>query len=389
MLAEIVFWTSVLLILHSYLFFPQIIKLFAWRKSANLLVYQHDDLLPSISVLISVYNEEEVIGRKLQSIWDSKYISGDIEILIGSDASTDGTNQILRDLSAKREGLHFFEFRERQGKANIMNQLVQKARGEILVLTDANVILDEVALFGMVKHYKNPAIGLVDTYMINRGQKKNGISIQESAYISMEVKVKNNESKLWGTMMGPFGGCYSLRKSLYSPVPVNFKVDDFYINMMVLDKGFRSINEMDARVYEDVSNDMKEEFRRKVRISTGNFQNLAFFSSVLLKPFSGRAFCFFSHKVLRWLAPFFIVISYVACLCAFQQNNFYKYLFYLQSLFYTLPLFDFFLRKIGIHLLILRFISHFLSMNVALFWGLIKFIEGVDTNVWQPTKRNQ
>jgi cellulose synthase/poly-beta-1,6-N-acetylglucosamine synthase-like glycosyltransferase len=153
----------------------------------------------------------------------------------------------------------------------------------------------------------NPVeIGLVDSNMRNIGIKKDGISHQEKTYISAEVASKNAESLLWGTMMGPFGGCFALRKKLWEKIPSHFLVDDFFINMLVLQKGFKSINEPNAIVFEDVSNDLSDEFRRKIRISSGNFQNL-FHYKHLLFDFSWIAFSFFSHKVLRWLTPFFIL----------------------------------------------------------------------------------
>ena len=115
----------------------------------------------------------------------------------------------------------------------------------------------------------------------NIGIKKDGISHQEKTYISAEVASKNAESVLWGTMMGPFGGCFSLRKKLWEKIPSHFLVDDFFINMHVLQKGFKSINEPNAIVFEDVSNDLSDEFRRKIRISSGNFQNLFHYKHLL------------------------------------------------------------------------------------------------------------
>ena len=167
-------------------------------------------------------------------------------------------------------------------------------------MTDANVLFDKQTIFELVKHFKNSTIGLVDSKMQNIGIKKDGISFQEKTYISSEVSVKQRESLLWGAMMGPFGGCFAFRKNLWGEIPSHFLVDDFYLNMLILEKGFKSINEPKALVFEDVSNNLKDEFNRKIRISTGNFQNLFHFKHLLFD-FSWVAFVFFSHKVLRWL----------------------------------------------------------------------------------------
>ena len=225
--------------------------------------------------------------------------------------------------------------------------------------------------------------------MINTRLRKDGISHQEKFYISREVRIKHNESLIWGTMMGPFGGCYAVRKSCYQPVPDHYLVDDFFINMAVLKQGYRCISNVDAKVYEDVSNDLKEEFRRKSRISAGNFQNLGRYGSLLFSKRAGVAFCFLSHKVIRWIVPFLVMITLGSSIILGLQNPFYLALALMQLLVIVTPVIDQFLRKIKIHVIPLRFISHFVLMNLALLAGFIRYIGGIQNNVWQPTRRNQ
>ncbi|PLX06206.1 MAG: hypothetical protein C0596_17150 [Marinilabiliales bacterium] len=201
--------------------------------------------------------------------------------------------------------------------------------------------------------------------------------------------IKHNEGKLWGTMMGPFGGCFAIRRELYSPVPINFLVDDFYICMKVLEKGYKSVNNVDAIVLEDVSNNLSDEFRRKIRIATGDFQNLWEFKKLLWPPFTGLSFSFLSHKILRWLTPLFMILSYGLNLLLAFYYDFYLYMFIAYNFIYILLITDFLLKKIKIHNVFLRFITHFMSMNLALLIGMIKAMKGVKTNVWKPTKRNQ
>lgn len=385
----ILLWISIIAILFSYILYPIIIKILALKKSTNKTIYPHIEKdLPFVSILISAYNEEKVIKEKIESIIKSNYPKDKLEVLIGSDASTDNTNELLKQHADKYPMLQCFIFDERQGKGNVINILYAKAKGEILIITDANVLFSELTIFELVKHYKNPKIGLVDSLIINTGLNKSGISIQEKTYLSREATIKNYEGKIWGTMMGPFGGCYSVRKNLYEKIPPNYLVDDFYINMIVLQKGYEAINELNAIVYEDVSNNPLIEFKRKIRIATGNFQNLAHFKKLLWPVYKGLGFSFLSHKVLRWLGPFFL-ICILLCSALLIKNHIYLYLFYIICCVLIFTIIDFFLRLIGIHILLLRFISHFLSMNFALFIGYIRFLKGVNTNVWQPTKRNQ
>ncbi len=385
---QVIFWVSLFLILYSYIFFPAILHLLARTKSLDGKTYPADQL-PMLSVIIAAFNEEEVIASKIGSILDSDYPVSRLEILVGSDASTDSTNEILRQLKAVHQGLHIFLFEERSGKPGVVNRLVEEARGEILVITDANVMLETDALRKMTGFFIQPEIGLVDSRMINTRLKKDGISHQERYYISREVGIKHNESLIWGSMMGPFGGCYAVRKSLFRPVPGNFLVDDFYINMAVLQQGFKCISNMEAKVYEDVSNNLEEEFRRKKRISAGNFQNLAAFRSLLWRGGPGVGFCFFSHKIIRWFVPLLVMITLGSSIALGMRMAPYRILALLQLVVLVIPLIDHFLRKIKIHAIPLRFISHFVIMNLALLSGLIRYLGGIKSNVWQPTRRNQ
>ncbi|MEE4178646.1 MAG: glycosyltransferase, partial [Bacteroides sp.] len=208
MIIAVIFWISVLLIFHTYLFYPLLLQILSTGKKENQIVYT-DDELPGVSIIISAFNEEAVIGEKIETVLRSDYPADKFELIIGSDASTDKTAQIVNACALKHEPVRFFDYQERKGKGNVVNALVGNARFQILVLTDANVMFDTHTLKYLVRHFKNEKIGLVDSNMINKGLKKEGISYQEKAYISREVKIKNMEGRLWGAMMGPFGGCYA------------------------------------------------------------------------------------------------------------------------------------------------------------------------------------
>jgi cellulose synthase/poly-beta-1,6-N-acetylglucosamine synthase-like glycosyltransferase len=271
----------------------------------------------------------------------------------------------------------------------VINKLVTEARGEILILTDANVIFDENTLTQITAPFADSMIGLVDTHMINIGMKREGISFQEKAYISREVQIKYLESRLWGVMMGPFGGCFAIRKELFEPVPANFLVDDFFLNMSVLESGYKAVNNPSARVYEDVSNDLSVEFRRKIRIATGNFQNLKRFRNLLSPAKPALAFCFLSHKVMRWLGPVFLLLALLALVFLAFSSPCYLYLLLGYAGVLLIPGLDYLLKRLNLHFKIFRFITHFLGMNLALIIGMVRYLKGVKTNVWQPTKRHQ
>lgn len=350
---------------------------------------KNDYDLPVVSLVISAFNEEDMLDQKLDSIFNTDYPLQKLEVLIGSDASTDNTVAILKEYAGRFPQLRYFDFKTRRGKGNVINELQEHATGDIVIFSDANVMLERSTIFELVKYFKTPDIGLVDTRMINTNMHQSGISYQEKAYISREVLIKQHESLLWGTMMGPFGGCFAIRRHLYFPVPPNFFVDDFFINMKILDQGYKCINNMEARVFEDVSNNLKDEYRRKVRISTGNFQNLRYFSHLLASKTRGLSFCYISHKVLRWIGPFWMIVAFTAHAWLSQTGPFYFYTFLLHCFLFVVPLLDILMQKLKINSGVLRFVTHFYSMNLALLAGFFKSFKKIESNVWKPTQRNQ
>lgn len=387
---EIIFCLSVWAMFHSYVGYPLILYFVVLIKGEKKFKsFDQTDELPTISILMAAYNEEAIIEKKIESIYNTSYPIQKIELLVGSDNSTDSTNQILEKLARIYPGMQCTLFKQRQGKISIINHFSDIARGELLMITDANVLLQKDTLFETVKYFADDRVGLVDTHMKNYGMKTDGISFQENSYISREVYVKQLESRASGTMIGPFGGCYAIRRSQYQKVPDNFLVDDFFICMNVLRNGYKAINNLKAVVYEDVSNSLYIEFRRKIRIAMGNFQNLKYFRSLLLKPFSALGFNYFSHKVLRWFGPFFLIAAFVSNLLLYRHAAIYPVLFWLQVLVTILPIPDFFLKKFGIHIVLLRFATHFYTMNFSLLIGFIKSLKGIKSNVWRPTKRFQ
>ena len=388
MIATILFWLCVAAIFQSYVLFPVLLRIFAIGNRPEPEIPDPEEP-PMVSILLAAYNEETVIGEKIRSVFHGHYPVSRFEILVGSDGSTDRTAEIAGKLTLEFPGLRVFNYTGREGKPNVINKLAKQATGEILVFTDANVLFDDQTLTEMVHPFSDPLIGLVDTRMVNLGLKKEGISFQEKAYISREVGIKDLESRLWGTMMGPFGGCFAIRKSLFEPVPKNYLVDDFFLNMKVLESGYKAVNNPSACVFEDVSNDLSIEYRRKIRIATGNFQNLSRFWKLLFSGKPGLSFCFWSHKVLRWLGPLFLLGALFCLVSLSFSGTFYRVLLTAYAAIFLVPVLDLILKKLNLHFHFLRFITHFLVMNLAMAIGMIRFVKGVKTNVWQPTKRHQ
>ncbi len=320
----------------------------------------------------------------------------DYDVFIGSDASTDRTNEILLRFQNENPVFKIHIFSERRGKSRVVNDLVDHAfllnppgRHHVLLFTDANVYLDKDCLCRMINHFQDDQCGLVDSRILQAGVKSSGISSSEMEYMNLESRLKHWESLVDGNMMGPFGGCFMVRSDYYERVPLNLLLDDFYISMTVSRKGGRCINDINAICWEGVPHSISEEFKRKRRISAGNFQNLAIFYPVLFqRPFL-RAYTFLSHKVLRWLGPIFILLALVSAgiLGIMGHSQFVWISYFLAFVTLVVPMADFLLEKLGVHLKHLRNIRYFLYMNLALLAGLCNYLVGIKSAAWQPPSR--
>ncbi|MEL7222711.1 MAG: glycosyltransferase [Bacteroidota bacterium] len=390
----LIYWGSVFALVFSYLLYPLYLQWSAQNKIIDTQQFQQNEDLPQVSILMAVHNEEAVIEDKLKSLLAQNYPAHRLHIYLGSDNSNDQTNPIIQQASKQHAHLHFFPFQTRQGKPGVINQLAAAAtdrypagQDHIFIITDASVLLSPGVCWHLCKHFKEPDLAIVDAHMMHTGMQKEDISGAEDRYISWEGKLKYHESVVWKKMIGPFGGCYALRSDFFVPVPDNFLVDDFYITMQAFRKGGLAINEPLAHCYEPVGHEITEEFRRKTRISAGNIQNMFTFSDLWLPPWGIPNFAIFSHKILRWLGPLWLILALISS-GLLAHNLFYASLFMLTGAAYTLPIIlDALLHRLNIHWSLVRHARYFLMMNLALLAGYFRYAKGIKSNVWQPPKR--
>ena len=388
----LLFWFPIFLLLHSYFIYPILMSVLAKGNTINADTRQEEVALPQVYVLMAVYNEEIILQQKIESLLQQDYPSDRLHIYIGSDNSTDFTNEILKTTHSPRITPVIFE--SRQGKPSIINQLAEMVlksssdKESLFLMTDASVILESDVINKLSRHFKNEKIGMVDAHMTYIGMKAEGISKSENIYLSSEVKLKSDESKVWGQMIGPFGGCFMMRAHLFRPVPANFLVDDFFISMSLLADGYKVINDLGAVCHEPVSHDASEEYRRKKRISAGNFQNLFHYKSVLW-PFHTLGFSYISHKVIRWIGPILMILIGMSSLAlALMLGGFWNLVVIGQIVWYfIIPLIDKLIQSIGLRNAFIRNITYFNKMNVALLAGMSHYLKGIQTSIWQPTKR--
>ncbi len=374
----VVFILVGLLLIYTYILYPFLLKKKAAGKLFAVEKYTAQDDLPDVNIIIPVQNEEQVIAAKLNSILQSSYPKEKMHIYIGLDNCTDSTKNIIEQ-SFSLPNIHIVEFSERQGKPSVLNQLVAGQQFEedaLLIFTDANVLFSATTIFELVSCFKDVRVGLVDSNI----QPQRITNENEHLYWNYENQIKFHESLVYHIIPGPSGGCFAIRKNLFTPVPSNFLVDDFFIGFSIVIKGYYSLFNPEALCYEDVITNWRQEFNRKIRIATGNFQNLWRFKKYAVNPFSTVGFVFISHKVLRWKTPFLLLVLY--------------YILLLECTLFTLmvslllPIIDLILFALGQEFKPLRRFNYFVVMNMAVFIGFIAFCKGVKSNVWQPTIRS-
>jgi len=386
MSAHFIFWTSLMAIAYSYLIYPALLRIRAGKKT--LTPPEDPTEWPTVEVVFAAYNEEGVLEEKLQSVLNSDYPKDKLSVRVGSDASTDKTDAILENIAASDDRLTWRRFGGRSGKASIINALTDESSADILIPTDANIMFTKNTVKQLVRWFGNDRTSIVGANIIYEDANKKGIAPQEDFYLRRENNIKEREGLLYGTAMGIEGGCYAIRKDAFRPIPKNYFMEDFFQSMQVMQRGEDVLVDTKAIVYEDVSTEIREEYQRKVRISIGNFQNLKHFYPVLYKQTFPLGFVFFSHKVLRWVTPFLLLIMLFSSLqMAFSGATLHQWLIVIAILWIGLTVAQ--VKRIASFGGIPSFAAHFLYMNLALFHGFIKFSKGVKSNVWKPTKRKQ
>jgi cellulose synthase/poly-beta-1,6-N-acetylglucosamine synthase-like glycosyltransferase len=355
---------------------------------------------PRIFVLMSAHNEERVIEKKMQSLLQLNYPFDKIFFYLGSDASNDSTNEIIAAYVLQDTRIRFYPSSTRRGKPGMIHFLKQKIEEEfkgelgeedVFVLTDADIEHEANCMLNLASHFYDSRIGLVDAHLLSKEKGSPSSTNQmEEKYMGWETLIKSLESRVYGRMMGPSGGCFAMRASLYKEVPPAFLVDDFYWAMQVLDQGYYAILDLGAKAYEYRNSKVATEYNRKKRISAGNFQNLMYFKHLLFSKKEGLSYAFIAHKVLRWLVPLFLLVCLLSMGALFALGDpffIFATYFILVCLFLGWVL-DKILNLIGRPWKLGPQVFYFAAMNVALLHGFINYLKGIENNVWQPTTRN-
>lgn len=299
-----------LLAAYPYVVYPALLHLLTARREDP--APPAPDDLPAVTVVVTAYNEEQVIAARIRNLASSAYPADRLTILIGSDGSSDDTvaaaRSAARDVKARVE---IVDFAARRGKTSVLDDLIRRAGTDILVLSDANSHFEEDAIARLVRWFEDPEVGCVcGQLMLLPGEKGGWI---EQVYWNIENWLKRRENRL-GAVLGANGGIYALRREVYEAPPPTVITDDFVIPMLIRSRGYRTVYEPAARAWEDTAPTVHHEFVRRTRIGAGNVQALLLTRDQLHPRAGWTAFVYWSHKVARWLAPTFLLLAGLASL---------------------------------------------------------------------------
>jgi cellulose synthase/poly-beta-1,6-N-acetylglucosamine synthase-like glycosyltransferase len=339
---------------------------------------------PDVSIIIAAYNEKTIIAERMQNLLEVRYPRDRLEILVGSDGSDDRTCEIVSAYEA--HGVRLVAFQQRRGKAAVLNDLVPRARGELIVLTDANTFFHPEAVQELVRAlWRHPSACAVVGRLDLRSSA--AVGNLDGAYWRYETWIKTLESR-FGCVLGANGAIYAFRRERYQPLPPGAITDDFLIPMLMrLRSGGQVIFVPTARAWERSPERVRDEFRRHVRIGAGDLQALIWTWPLLL-PWKGVvAVAYFSHKVLRWMGPWLMLLGFGANL-SLLGSPFFQLLFSGQLIFYGLGVGATLVRRVPILGVAASGVRYFLVLNAAVLLGFARFALGVARPFWTTAPRS-
>jgi cellulose synthase/poly-beta-1,6-N-acetylglucosamine synthase-like glycosyltransferase len=381
-IAVVIFWICAAAMVHTYLTYPLSLKLFR-RRFAPPPEYQ-EGAWPTVAVLIPAYNEEAVIRDKVRNSLELEYEAGKLEILVGSDGSTDRTNEIVKSFNDPRVKL--IELGGRNGKPGVLNHLVKATSAEILIMTDANVMLRTDSFRRLIRHFADSGVAAVATVKeIIKGKTPGDLGTGEGLYHRRASQVKALEGVVGG-FSGACGAYYAMRAEWFRPLPAIAMNDDIISLLPAVLAGKRVAFEPSAVAYEESGSSVGEEFQRRIRIGASNYKTMELCSS-LLSPARGIvAYSFFSHKVLRWLFPFCMLGLFVTNLFLLSHPLYYWF-FVLQVAGYVAIGFTGIASAMEVSIPVFYTLYSFVVMQAAFLAGWIAYLRGSRSSVWEPTKR--
>jgi cellulose synthase/poly-beta-1,6-N-acetylglucosamine synthase-like glycosyltransferase len=378
----IVFWAMAGLVLYVYAGYPLLLALIRMLGGAKP-VAKGDDR-PPVTLIISAYNEAGIIGEKIANSLALEYPTDRLQVLVVSDASTDGTDDIVR--ASSNPNVSLLRMPARSGKTIGLNEAVPAARGDIIVFSDANAMYGHAAIAALVRNFSDPTVGAVvgeSTYAPSNA----AVDEHESLYWRYEVAIKRLESAL-GSVVGGDGAIYAIRKHLYRPMSAD-ALSDFLNPMQVVYHGYRCVYEPEARSVERGAGDFSREFHRKVRIVNRAWRTMMSLKA-LLNPLRFGFFSIevISHKLLRWLVPLFLLLVLAINIAVLDEGTTYFVILTIQLILYGSAALGYTLRTRERLPRALAVPFYFAMVNFASARGIIEVYRGKTYTTWTTVRSN-
>jgi len=386
MFMKIVVNLSIFLILYNYLIYP--VAVIGLAAAFRVLRREKPDSKPEIysktvTFVIAAYNEERVIEQKILNTLEIDYPKELFEIIVVSDGSDDRTPELVKQFADS--GVRLLHHPERRGKTAALNRAVDAATGEIVVFSDANNDFTKDAVKKLVRNFADPVIGGVCGAKRIKQNSERDSSSGDSLYWKYESAIKSAESQI-GSITGADGEIFAIRKDLYHAIDESVINDDAEITLSIVQQNYRVIYDMEAESHEEASIRIKDDFNVKVRMVAGGFQTIRRWPVQTLLPVSWHAFAFLSHKVLRWLAPLFMIVAFFGTL-ALSGNIIYRVLFLLQLPIYIAAMIGVLRKSKGEMPAYIYVPFYLVVMNAAAFMGLIRFLGKKQNTRWSKAER--
>jgi cellulose synthase/poly-beta-1,6-N-acetylglucosamine synthase-like glycosyltransferase len=391
----IIFWVLFFIVFYAYLGYG--ILLFVLVKLKRIFTGSKRNFVdstyePAVTLLIAAYNEKEFVDAKIKNSRELEYPAEKLHIVWVTDGSDDGTPVELR----KYEGVTVHHLPARNGKIGAMNRGMKFVETPIVVFCDANTMLGHESIRRIVNLFSNPKVGCVSgEKRIFSKDKDAAAGAGEGLYWKYESTLKKWDAELY-SVVGAAGELFAIRTELYQEVEKDTLLDDFIISLRVAQKGYTIQYDPDAYAIESASANVKEELKRKVRISAGGIQSVVRLRSLLnIFKYGTLSFQYISHRVLRWtLAPLCLLLMipiglFLAIDKGIFSMQFYPVLFWLQVIFYLAALLGWYLENRSIKVKILFVPYYFFIMNLSVFLGFKRYIKKAQSVNWERAKRGK
>lgn len=386
-----IFWLSLAILFYSYIGYG--IVVFGILKIKRFLNPEKDEpkneklnYEPEVTLLVAAYNERDCIDEKVENSLQLDYPEDKLKIVFITDGSTDGTPDELRNFNR----VTVLHEDKRAGKIGAINRAMNFVDTPIVVFSNANTMFNKSAIRELVKHYQNPNVGAVSgEKRIKHMDMDSASGAGEGLYWKYESFLKKLDSDLY-SIVGAAGEMFSIRTELFEEVEGDTILDDFIISLRIAEKGFRVVYEPDAYALETPSSSIKEEMKRKIRISAGGFQSIVRLKA-LLNPlkYGMLSFQYISHRVLRWAVDPFLLIALIPINFALMVSfgGIYTTLFGAQIIFYGMTFLNWYFETKNLRFKLLFVPFYFSMMNLAAILGFFRYVRGQQSVLWERASR--